>query len=372
MNPVILLDEVDKIGADWRGDPVGGAARGARSGAEPLVPRPLPRRRARPLARALHRDRQRRRHHPRSAPRPHGGDPLRRLHDRRRRWRSPAATCGRARSSATVSVRRRSRSTTHSCALVINDYTREAGVRQLERELGTLLRKIATEVASGTMQAPVAIDEPRRRATALGRAKFFQEAASRTAVPGRRDRLGGHRHRRRRAVRRGGRRWRARDGLSLTGQLGDVMKESARIALTWVRSHAEQLGIDPQAFRRREFHVHVPAGAMPKDGPSAGITLVTAIASLHDRPSGEAHRRHDRRGHAAGPRAADRRAQAEGAGRARRRASPTSSCPSATAAISTRCRRTCAAQMRFHPVASVDEVLKIALEPPIANAAAAA
>jgi ATP-dependent Lon protease len=68
--------------------------------------------------------------------------------------------------------------------------------------------------------------------------------------------------------------------LILTGQLGDVMKESARIALTWVESHAAALGIDEQAFRRRDFHLHVPAGATPKDGPSAGVTMTTAIASL--------------------------------------------------------------------------------------------
>ena len=76
-----------------------------------------------------------------------------------------------------------------------------------------------------------------------------------------------------------------KDGLVLTGQLGDVMKESARIALSYVRGHAEQLGLDPESFRDREFHIHVPAGAIPKDGPSAGITMTTALASLlTDRP----------------------------------------------------------------------------------------
>src|SRR5438132_11255006 len=69
-------------------------------------------------------------------------------------------------------------------------------------------------------------------------------------------------------------------GLVLTGQLGDVMKESARIALTYVQSHAPELGIDQRSFHGREFHIHVPAGATPKDGPSAGVTIVTALASL--------------------------------------------------------------------------------------------
>ena len=160
------------------------------------------------------------------------------------------------------------------------------------------------------------------------------------------------------------------DGLTLTGQLGDVMKESARIALTWVRSHAEDLGIDPQAFRRREFHVHVPAGAMPKDGPSAGITLVTAIASLMSgRPvkhtvgmTGEVTlqgrvlpigglKQKVLAAHAAGltdvilP---------------ERNRGDLDEVPSEVRA-----------QMTFHPVTSVDEVLKVALEPPLAAAVAA-
>jgi ATP-dependent Lon protease len=161
---------------------------------------------------------------------------------------------------------------------VITDYTREAGVRQLERELGTVLRKTATRIASGEVTAPVVVDEAVMR-QALGRPKFFQEAAARTAVPGVATGLavtptGGDVLFVEAQAMRGG------DGLVLTGQLGDVMKESARIALTWVRSHAARLDIDDQAFHRRQFHVHVPAGAIPKDGPSAGVTMATALASL--------------------------------------------------------------------------------------------
>src|SRR5204862_4693702 len=141
----------------------------------------------------------------------------------------------------------------------------------------TLLRKIATEVASGHGTPPIVVDEARVR-EALGRAKFFQEAASRTAVPGVATGLavtgtGGDVLFVEAASMAGS------DGLTLTGQLGDVMKESARIALTWVRSHATDLGIDEPAYRRRQFHVHVPAGALPKAGPSAGVTRVTALAS---------------------------------------------------------------------------------------------
>src|SRR5881398_506484 len=161
---------------------------------------------------------------------------------------------------------------------VVNDYTREAGVRQLERELGTLLRKTATRIASAEEISPIAIDERAVR-DALGRPKVFHEAAVRTAVPGVATGLavtgvGGDVLFVEAASMPG------TSGLVLTGQLGDVMKESARIALTYVRSHATRLGIDEHALDGREVHVHVPAGAIPKDGPSAGITMVTAIASL--------------------------------------------------------------------------------------------
>ena len=162
--------------------------------------------------------------------------------------------------------------------VVVSDYTREAGVRQLEREIGTLLRKTAAAVATGTAAKPVVIDEAAVR-QALGRAKVFHEVAARTATPGVATGLavtgvGGDVLFVEAASMAG------TGGLVLTGQLGDVMKESARIALTYVRSHAAPLNIPDGAFAGTEFHLHVPAGAVPKDGPSAGVTMVTALASL--------------------------------------------------------------------------------------------
>ena len=161
---------------------------------------------------------------------------------------------------------------------VVTEYTREAGVRQLERELGTLLRKTATRIASSTVEPPVQIGEEEVR-EALGRQRFFQESAERTAIPGVATGLS--------VTGAGGdvlfieaTSMKGKDSLVLTGQLGDVMKESARIALSYVRGHADALEIDEDAFDGREFHLHVPAGAIPKDGPSAGITMTTALASL--------------------------------------------------------------------------------------------
>jgi ATP-dependent Lon protease len=162
--------------------------------------------------------------------------------------------------------------------MVVVEYTREAGVRQLERDLGTLLRKTATKIASGAAVAPVEIELEAVR-EALGRQRHFQESAIRTAVPGVATGL---------AVTGAGgdvlfveaTAMQGTPGLTLTGQLGEVMKESAQIALSYVRGHAGELEIDPAWFEEKSFHVHVPAGAIPKDGPSAGVTMVTALASL--------------------------------------------------------------------------------------------
>jgi ATP-dependent Lon protease len=162
--------------------------------------------------------------------------------------------------------------------LVVSEYTREAGVRQLERELGTVLRKTATKIASDEVEPPVELDEDAVR-DALGRRKYYREVAERTAVPGVATGLA--------ATATGGdvlfieaTSHKNGDRLVLTGQLGDVMKESAQIALSSIRALAPKLGIDEELFEDKAFHLHVPAGAIPKDGPSAGITMATALASL--------------------------------------------------------------------------------------------
>ncbi|HVA53072.1 MAG TPA: endopeptidase La [Acidimicrobiales bacterium] len=161
---------------------------------------------------------------------------------------------------------------------IVADYTREAGVRSLERELGRLLRKLATKLAAGEREAPITVGAS-DVVTWLGRPRFYFEPADRTSVPGVATGLavtgaGGDVLFVEASVADGP------EGLTLTGQLGDVMKESAEIAMSYVRSHAEELNIDPKAFVGKRFHLHVPAGAVPKDGPSAGVTMTTALVSL--------------------------------------------------------------------------------------------
>ncbi|NLT04722.1 MAG: endopeptidase La [Solirubrobacterales bacterium] len=277
MNPVILLDEVDKVGADWRGDP---------SAALLEVLDPAQNHNFRDhyldveldlsqvlfIATANVAD---------TIPAP--------LLDRMEVVRFDGYTVDEKVAIARDYLwpRQRERNGLRAEEVTVDDgllrtiiaeYTREAGVRGLERDLGTVLRKTATRIASGRVKPPVAIDLDAVR-DALGRQRHFQEAAERTAVPGVATGL---------AVTGAGgdvlfveaTGMRGKGDLVLTGQLGDVMKESARIALSYVRGNAGRLGIEEDDFDGREFHLHVPAGAIPKDGPSAGITMTTALASL--------------------------------------------------------------------------------------------
>src|SRR6186713_1820181 len=277
MNPVILLDEVDKVGADWRGDPSAALL-------EVLDP----------AQNSTFRD-----HYldvevdlsqvffiatanmAETIPGP--------LLDRMEVVRFDGYTTAEkvAIARGYLLPRQLKRNGLHDDEVtiddtmlrtIVSDYTREAGVRNLERELGKLLRKTATGLASGEVHAPVTVDVEAVR-KALGRQRFFQESVERTAVPGVATGLS--------VTGAGGdvlfieaTSMPGKDGLVLTGQLGDVMKESARIALSYVRGHGDGLGITAESFQDREFHVHVPAGAIPKDGPSAGITMTTALASL--------------------------------------------------------------------------------------------
>ncbi len=325
MNPVILLDEVDKVGADWRGDPSSALLEVLdpaqnHSFRDHYLDVELDLSQVMFLATANVAD---------TIPGP--------LLDRMEVIRFDGYTTDEklAIAKGYLWPRQRDRNglredevqiSDEVLRTIISEYTREAGVRNLERELGTVLRKTATRIASAQVrdesdgqpkaaeadaakasgkdngkvavesekrpakktkttkaakQAPVTIDVEAVR-DALGRQKYFQESAARTATPGVATGLavtgagGDVLFVEATAMKSGG----GSSSLVLTGQLGDVMKESARIALSYVRGHAEELGIDEGSFENREFHVHVPAGAIPKDGPSAGVTMVTALASL--------------------------------------------------------------------------------------------
>jgi ATP-dependent Lon protease len=277
MNPVILLDEVDKVGADWRGDPSAALLEVLdpaqnHSFRDHYLDVELDLSQVMFLATANQAD---------TIP---GA-----LLDRMEVIRFDGYTTEEklAIAKGYLWPRQRERNGLRedevnvgddTLRTVITEYTREAGVRNLERELGTVLRKTATRIASGQAQAPVTVELDTVR-EALGRQKHFQESAIRTAIPGVATGLA--------VTGTGGdvlfveaTSMKGKSGLTLTGQLGDVMKESGRIALSYVRGHAHELGIDDDAFEEHEFHVHVPAGAIPKDGPSAGVTMVTALASL--------------------------------------------------------------------------------------------
>jgi len=161
--------------------------------------------------------------------------------------------------------------------VIISSYTREAGVRNLEREIAAICRGVAKDVARGVKEK-VAIG-PENLHKYLGPVKFFLEVAERTSDPGVATGLawtptGGD------IIFVEATKMRGEKGLTLTGQLGDVMKESAQAALAYVRSKAKELGIDEDFFEKNDIHIHVPAGAIPKDGPSAGVTMFVALTSL--------------------------------------------------------------------------------------------
>jgi ATP-dependent Lon protease len=170
--------------------------------------------------------------------------------------------------------------TDEALAAIVRDYTREAGVRQLNRELTKLCRALTLEIARAhdgkTHELHVGVDELHRY---LGKVRFFSEVAERTSVPGVATGLA----------------WTPVGGdilfietsrmpgkgrVEITGQLGDVMKESAKAALSYVRSHADELGVKVETLETQDLHIHVPAGGVPKDGPSAGVTMFTALTSL--------------------------------------------------------------------------------------------
>ena len=161
--------------------------------------------------------------------------------------------------------------------MIISSYTREAGVRNLEREIAAICRGVAKDVARGIMEKVVVVPEKLHKF--LGPVKFFLEAAERTFEPGVATGLawtpsGGD------IIFVEATKMRGEKGLTLTGQLGDVMKESAQAALAYVRSKSKGLGIEEDFFEKNDIHIHVPAGAIPKDGPSAGITMFVALTSL--------------------------------------------------------------------------------------------
>jgi ATP-dependent Lon protease len=160
---------------------------------------------------------------------------------------------------------------------IIRNYTREAGLRNLEREIANVCRKFARKLAEGEELPENVTSED--VAEMLGSVKFFQEVKERMGRPGVAVGLAW--------TQAGGdiifveaAKMKGKGGLVLTGQLGDVMKESAQAALTYIRSRAVELGIDEDLFGKNDIHIHVPAGAIPKDGPSAGVTMTVALASL--------------------------------------------------------------------------------------------
>ena len=277
-NCVMMLDEIDKMGRGFQGDPSAAMLEVLDPEQNANVPGQLSRRALRSVARGVHRDRQHARHDSRSVAGPHGDHQPARAIPRRRNSRSRGAiSCGGS-SRPTDLTADQAEIEPEALQLIVKGYTREAGVRNLEREIGKVFRHAAVQVAEGTAAQGRGA---RRRTSPMCSASPASKARSRmrTSVPGVATGLawtpvGGD------ILFIEATRVPGQGSLILTGQLGDVMRESAQAALTLVKSRATQLGIDPSLFEKSDIHVHVPAGATPKDGPSAGVAMFTALTSL--------------------------------------------------------------------------------------------
>ena len=275
-NPVIMLDEIDKLGADFRGDPSSALL-------EVLDPRqnhafvdhyldvPFDLSQVIFIATANYFG---------NVPPP--------LRDRMETIEIPGYTDGeKLQIAKTYLVRRQlaenglkpaqCKWSPTALAKVVEDYTREAGVRELERQIGSVCRSVAARVARGEAKAvtitPALVEE------VLGPARYIREGRLTTSAPGIVTGLaytpvGGE------VLHIEATKYPGKGGVTLTGQIGDVMKESVQAAMSLVRSRVEKLGIDPAVFKETDVHVHVPSGAVPKDGPSAGVAMFTALASL--------------------------------------------------------------------------------------------
>ncbi len=274
-NPVIMLDEVDKIGSDFRGDPSSALLEVLDpeqnfSFSDHFLSVPFDLSKVMFICTANHLE---------SIPGP--------LLDRMELIRIPGYTMqeklGIAKRylvarQATENGLKKNEVSLPDDALqaIIQGYTREAGVRNLEREIGTVCRKLARKKAEGS-KGPFSVNLDKLK-DLLGAPRFLDEELESTAVPGLAMGLAWTPH--------GGEvlnvevtTMQGKGGITLTGQLGDVMKESAQTGISYARSHAKELGIDPDFNGKLDLHVHVPAGATPKDGPSAGITIATALVS---------------------------------------------------------------------------------------------
>ena len=279
-NPLFMIDEIDKMGADWRGDPSSAMLEVLDPEQNVTLPRPLHGPAVRPQPGPLHHHGQPARAHPGAAARPHGDHQPRRLHDRGEAPHRQASTWCPGRSRPTASSRARSRSRTRRSS-------RSSRATRVRPACATSSARSARSAASSPARWPRPTNGSRKRFTVnvkrvhdlLGRPRAYSDVKRRTSDPGVATGLA----------------WTPVGGdilfieatampgsghLTVTGQLGDVMKESAMAAMSYVRTHSPELGLEDDYFQTHDIHIHVPAGAIPKDGPSAGVTMATAICSL--------------------------------------------------------------------------------------------